>query len=326
MTTAIAPHQTWKILTDRPPGTPEWKAAHKGKIGSNDVASIFNVNPHKSAVKLWGELCEHTETEDISHLPHIRRGILLEPVVVSLFENETGMQASPSPGLVQHPTLDYVAITPDRMLDVAGALAPLECKTVGLHKRKTWSGDIPRNVHVQGLAQCWVLGLAIVYFAGWCLDAEPDEADDEDLPLGKKQDPLLLWGKREFDAAQGEVLGHEVTQFWENHVLKDTPPDPKGDLKALKAIYPKHAAGMVKQLAAEMEIKILRNKELAAVKTASDKEQKILKAELLAELGEAEYGETPGGLVVRARTQSGGNYFVEPFTSRPLIMVKKVGA
>jgi putative phage-type endonuclease len=315
----------WKILTAAPPGTPEWLEKHKGRIGSSDLATILGVNPHKSRVRLWGELTGHIPREDIGHLPHIRRGILLEPVVVSLFENETKKKATASPGLVQHPTLEMVAVTPDRLVD--DGTAPLECKTVGLHKRRDWNQETPLHVQLQGQGQLWVLDLERVYFAAFCLDAEADSEDDEDdAEEAKTEDPLLLWQCLDRRDDLFEVMGNEVVKFWEDHVKTDIPPDPGSDLKAVKAIYPTHMTGIVKTISAEAELSWIRSAELASARTQAKKEQDAEKAKILLEIGDAEYAKTPGGIVLRARVEPRKGYVVEPCFPRVLRKVKAVGA
>ncbi len=314
----------WNVLTKDPPGSPAWLLAHKGRYGSNDVSTIMGVNRHKSRMRLWAEMTERTEREDLSSLPHIRRGTLLEPIVLQLFAKETGKEILPSPGLVQHPTLSCVAITPDAMTDDGQAV--VEVKTVGMHMRRTWMDGVPLGVHVQGAAQSWVLGLGVMYFAAFCLDASDVDEDDEDSDGAPKGDPLLLWAKRDVNPKLIEVMGNEVVAFHEDHVLKDIPPNPDDDLKAVKDAWKQEVRGKVIELPAELEIDLVRNFEIASLRTALKKEQDGCKARIGVAMQDAEYARTPGGLCVRYKVEPRKGHYVEACEPRVLRKVKAVGS
>jgi len=311
----------YKVLTKEPPGSPEWLEAHKGVYGSNDLATIMGVEKFgRSKIKLWGEMTGKLQREDISQRPEVRRGILLEPVVLGLFAAETKKEILPTPGLVQHPTIPYFAVTPDALTD-AGATV-VEAKTVGLHRRRDWNADVPLHVQIQGQAMCWVLGLAKVTFAAFCLDAEADDQEDEEAAT---KDSLLLWAERDRRDDLIDVMGNELTQFHENHVLKDIPPEPGGDFAVVKALFPRHDPGKVHEFSAEWEIPILRTFEIASAVTALGKEQKELKAKIALEMGDAEYAKTPGGVVLRNRVEPRKSYVVQASEPRVLRKVSGVG-
>lgn len=297
------------VLTMDPPGTPGWLAAHKGKIGSNDLAVLMGIPRFgRTKLRLWGELTGKCEREDISEKPEVRRGVLLEPVVAQLFANETRLNVLPSPGLVQHPELSFIAVTPDGMVNTK----PIEMKTVGQYARKDWNQDIPLGTQVQGQGHAWCLRADGIYFAAFCLDARQanlsdeleEEDESEDGSEYTKGDPLLLWAERERRDDLLQTLGTEAVQFWENHVLKDIPPEPGADIKAVKAIWSREKPGEIAKLTADLEIAILRNAELASIRTAAKHEQDALKATIGVAMGTAEYGVTPGMLWVQNRVEA----------------------
>jgi len=331
------------VLTKAPPGTPAWLEAHKWRIGSNDLAVLLGIPRFgRTKMRLWAELTGKLERDDLSNLPEIRRGVLLEPVVRRLFEDATANEVLPSPGLIQHPTLPYVACTPDGLVGTK----PIELKTVGQYARKDWDLGIPPGTEVQGNGHAWVLGEDAVYWAAFCMDAKKasagdDQADDEDeeenenedVEIPKTEDPLLLRAHRPARKDLQEALGEEAVDLWENHVLKDIPPDPGHDFKVVKAIWKKSDHAKYVTLTGELEVAWIRDQELknrASALTrelkALKKERDTLKAPILVAMKDAEYGITPGKIIIRARETKGGGYFVDPYTYRPMIQVKALGA
>jgi putative phage-type endonuclease len=310
-----------QVLTSQPPGSPEWLELHKGRIGSNDIATVMGVSRFgRTKLRLWGELTGKLERQDISKRPEVRRGTLLEPVVIGLFEQETGRKVARSPGLVQHPSISYLAVTPDGITQ--DGLAAFEAKTVGMHARKNWRADVPLHVQIQGHAHMWVLGLARVSYAAFCLDADDDDLDEED----QVEDSLLLWADRERNDQLIETMGNDLVDFWENHVQKDIPPEPGADIEAVKALYKKHAPGKVVELAAALEVTIRTNAEAASERTRLKKIQDACKAEIGMAMADAEYGVTPGGIVVRMREEPRREHTVAACSPRVLRVVKAVGA
>lgn len=326
MNSQVLDERKWNVLTTKPPGSEEWNEKHVGKWGGNDIASILGVG-FKSRLRLWGETTGRIEREDISRKPHVRLGTLLEPIVKQLYTDERGDKILPSPGLVQHPTLDYVAVTSDGIIEREGQpLANFSAKTFNVFRRKEWERDVPLRAQVQAHAEMWVLGIDVTIYAALCRDGEIEEEEDADEQYVPREDSLLLWAERERRNDLIELIGNEVVDFREKHVVRDIPPDPGSDLKVVKAIWKKEIPDKVATLSAELELAWFRNKELAAMRTAAKKEQDEIKAKILVAMGDAEYGLTPGNMVLRAR-----EYTVEPkmhpgYSARPLISVKKIGA
>lgn len=316
---------TAKLLTTARAGEPEWKAAHRGKIGSTEVASFFRDFDNKrigrkSTLRIWEEMTEKVEKEDISHLPVIKRGIWFEPVVAQMFTEETGREINPPFGLFQHPTLDFLVCTPDgSVASKAGAPAIWEAKSVGLHRRFEWNKDVPMRTQIQGGTMCWVLGIQAVVFGAICLDEEEDEE-------GGTENNLLLWAEKERNPQVEEIAGNVLTDFYEKNVKRDVPPDPDGDLASVKALFPRPTIGEVVDFTRAQEITVMRKLELASMETELKHKHEALKAEIAMWMGTAEYGRTPGGIILKNGLVEKDAYTVGAQSYRQIRKVKKVGS
>lgn len=57
-------------------------------IGGSEIASIIGISPYTTAYQLWLEKTGKLPRKDISHLPHVQRGILGEEVCRAILERE----------------------------------------------------------------------------------------------------------------------------------------------------------------------------------------------------------------------------------------------
>lgn len=65
-----------------------WHNERSKGIGGSEVAAILGVSPYTTAYQLWLDKTGKTPRKEISHLPHVQRGILGEEVCRSLLERE----------------------------------------------------------------------------------------------------------------------------------------------------------------------------------------------------------------------------------------------
>lgn len=57
-------------------------------IGGSEIAAILGISPYTTAYQLWLDKTGKTPRKDISHLPHVQRGILGEEVCRALIERD----------------------------------------------------------------------------------------------------------------------------------------------------------------------------------------------------------------------------------------------
>lgn len=125
-----------KFLTDKKPirivasNHDEWLSLRKG-IGSSDIATLMGCNKYSTPYQLWLEKkgLSPKKEENI----YMKMGHLLEPVVASLWEEETGNRikdGTEEEYLYVHPEYDFLRASPDREFTLAGGSdGILECKT-----------------------------------------------------------------------------------------------------------------------------------------------------------------------------------------------------
>jgi len=169
-----------KVLTTAPTGSPEWVAARKGKIGGNMAADILGVG-RRTRAQAWSELTGKTEPEDISKLAVVRRGNLLEPVILRGFAEDSGYELVPTPGLVQHDRHDFLAGTPDALYRRKDSLlGVVDAKSIGFYKVHEWRAQVPLRVQVQTAFYALLLGSMVDFHAA---AAMPNDEDDDAEPI-----------------------------------------------------------------------------------------------------------------------------------------------
>ncbi len=125
-------------------GTPEWHRARKKRLGGSEIASVLGINPYKSRRILWCEKVGRLEPEDISWKPHVRRGIVNEPVARKMVEKQFGVSLT-VPTLV-HPRWPFLSASLDGLCDEF----VWENKCMGKEKHQDAEmGVIPKYYEIQ---------------------------------------------------------------------------------------------------------------------------------------------------------------------------------
>ena len=132
----------------------EWQTYRRNQkgLGGSDIAAALGVSSYKTPRRLWAELAGVIERKDISHLPAVKMGHKLEPIVADLFAEQTGLKVRRNNWILQHDTIDYLYANIDREVIMPdGSRAVLECKTANYNSRKMWQGE---QVPKEYMAQC----------------------------------------------------------------------------------------------------------------------------------------------------------------------------
>lgn len=334
-TTAIESAAPWthRVLSTEPPGSAAWRSAHKGRMGAGHIAAVLldgevdgrgRPLARSTITQAWAELCDHVEPEDISAKPWIKRGVALEPVVARLYSEDAQRPLFPSPGLVRHPDVDWVALTPDFRTEIQGQPALVECKTAGFGHAAEWEAQIPVHVMVQLTMQLVVCGMDVGSAA--CM---PIDLDDESEPI--------LWQDLVLDPLLVDRIMNELTVFRERYWLRDIPPPARArDVSTLRKLFPSDVKGKVIELAPEIgelwleravymqEVKSFAAERGLAVEGFKDDDRK---ARVFQAMGDAEYATCAGDrLILRCRAEPREGYTVPPTAPRILRKVKAVGA
>lgn len=188
----------------RPKDHAEWLAEREKGIGASEVGAILGLSPFDTPFSLWlkktGQVPPEPENEAM------RLGHLLEPIVVQLWEAETGekaIKASAADIIYVHPEHDYMRATPDRI--IRGRKKLLECKTTVM---AVDADDPPVYWLAQVQYQMYVTGI--------------HDADLAWLVSGR----YFGFARIEYDEQFAAFIAAKVSEFWNECVVGGKQPEP----------------------------------------------------------------------------------------------------
>lgn len=195
----------------------EWLAMRNKGIGGSDVGSILGLNPYKTAYQLWLEKTGQYQPPDISNKVAIQIGNELEDLVARLFTQETGLEVQKDNKTYFHKDYPFLLANIDRK--IIGQKALLECKTTSTFNKQQWQDDeIPASYLMQVQHYLNVLDYDVAYIA---------------VIIGNHD---FVWKEIKRDDELIELYTQEVLKFWNEHVLKNEPPEIDGSLVTKEAL------------------------------------------------------------------------------------------
>jgi len=285
-----------------------WLAERRKTIGASEVPTVLGLNPWETPLQLalrkQGRMPEKDETEAMN------LGSRLEPVIVQLWEEETGRQTLDlGPFTIQrNDSYPFLGATLDREAlpcDDHPMPGVLECKAPGAHMLDQWDGGVPLYVQAQCQAQMAVTGM--------------DWASVAALIGGQR----FLWADLVVNNDFIAFMVSKVEQFWAIVQRGDLPEPTADDVKAIKYLYPDHVPEKVVELPVEaialvdaLEENAIRLKSINTVVTEGENRLKML-------IGDAEIGILPNGVRYSYKTSQRKGYTVEPTKVRTLRRLKK---
>lgn len=187
-------------------------------IGGSDIAAILGISKWATPLDIYLEKISTEEPGEDFGNQFTEWGNRLEPVLVEKFEESAGVKCATGLDTFIHPERPYMRANIDARL--IGEDAILECKTAGQFAGKEWSplgGDnIPEPYLLQCAYYAEVVGVSKVYIA---------------VLIGGNDFRVYHYNR---NPALGKLILAKVTDFWENHVLKQIPPDPINQEDAVK--------------------------------------------------------------------------------------------
>lgn len=325
-------------------------------IGGSDAAAICGLDPYKTPLQVWAEKTGKIPSAEQNEA--MWRGIMLEPVVIAMYRLTTGVPVKQVP-MLRHKDNEFMVAHLDGLIPPNNhdpEPGVLEAKTANSRMARLWDdpdapGDrIPQQYMVQVQHNMAVADLPYA-------DVPVLMADEHQLQFmaklvesfaGRGIDPYVeeIIGNNVFALASylapesrkvyrverdDDLIKHliELEQdFWDDHVLKDFPPDPSGheaDLKTLLKMYPEDTGEIIEStpdidhLAGELR-EVKENKELFVQMEAR------LKAQLLMLVGEAAGVEGDWGKVIAKWTKPRKNIdwkaIAEELGANPVLIEK----
>src|SRR5690606_19501524 len=253
----------------------EWLWRRKQGIGGSDASAILGFNPWKSAFQLYIDKTSDTVEEIDNEAIHF--GNVLEDIVAEEFTRRTGKKVRRRNQTFRHPEHSFMLANIDR--DVVGEKALLECKTTNAFNSDAWEGDhIPPAYICQLQHYMAVLGYEKAYIA---------------VLIGGQR---FVWKELERDDEFIELMIRAEKDFWENHVLKEIPPEIDGTNSAselLKKMYPQDNGETIMLESDEAEMLI---EAIESIKSEIKDKNTLLKEyenKLKLMIGDAAVGVTP---------------------------------
>jgi putative phage-type endonuclease len=184
-------------------GSAEWLAARRKGVGGSDAAAIVGLSPWRTSLEVYLDKIGELVTDET---PDMRRGTLLEPVVLQMYADETGRFVHKPSGIITNPKMPFALANLD---GIASDVIAVEAKTARTH---TGWGE-PGTSDIPLVYLCQVQHYLMV--------SELSHAD-----------VAVLFGDFEFaiypvepDPEFQSMLMELEAAFWEM-VKSRTPPDP----------------------------------------------------------------------------------------------------
>lgn len=247
-----------------------WLQYRRGGIGGSDAAVTVGLNPYKSLLTLYydkkGLLPENKDNEQM------RQGRDLEQYVADRWMEKTGKKCRKDNFMYRNSEYPFMLADIDR--DVIGENAGLECKTTSVYNKSDFGGgEIPLPYYVQCMHYMTVRGYERMYLAV--------------LVLNKGFYDFVI----ERNDEEMQSLIQSEKSFWEDHILKNIPPDADGSESTsdtLLKLYPYANSGQGVLQFPEEQICLERYLFLNRKIKEMQEEQRQIKNTLMQKMGETD--------------------------------------
>lgn len=240
----------------------QWLEERRKGIGGSDAAAIAGLSRYRSPIQVYMD--KHGLIEPPEENEAMYWGTRLEDIVAEEFSLRTGLKIRRRNAILRHPKYPWMLANVDRL--IVGKDEGLECKTTSAYKASEWDGDeIPWEYAIQ----CHHY-MAVTGYSAWWIAV---------LIGGNK----FVYKRIERDEEIIRNLIKIESDFWNNHVLKQIPPDPDGSEASsefLKKLYPESNGKTIQLPPDDVESLIeqyerAKEEERAASERKSEAENKI---------------------------------------------------
>lgn len=256
----------------------EWLQWRRRGIGGSDAAAIAGLSPWKSSVAVWLEKTGQVEPPEPGEEAYW--GTVLEDVVAREFSLRTGLKVRRRNAILQHQQYEWMIANIDR--EVVGVREGLECKTTSAFNAGEWKND---EIPAPYIVQCQHY-MAVTGYSAWWIAV---------LIGGNK----FVYKRIERDDELIEQLIELEKDFWENHVMKNVPPEMDGSAASTELVKKMYPEAKLPEIDLPSEAKTLIealeqvNSEIKELETRKNEYENRLKAML----GEHEAGRVGDRLV-----------------------------
>ena len=186
-------------------------AARRLCLGASEIAAIVGEDPYKDPFSLWAEKTGKVPILDAGEAA--AWGNILEPVIAKCAGDALGKRVVKSTGTFAHPSLDFVRANLDYFVDQCKrGNAPVECKSTCLSDGwgEEGTGEVPSRVYIQVMMQMRCSDSAFAHVARL---------------FHSFNHPKFSMYTVAFSKSTADMLDDAAGIFWDNHVIKDVPPE-----------------------------------------------------------------------------------------------------
>lgn len=201
----------------------DWLLERRKSIGGSDAGAILGLNQYRSPYTVWAEKTGRLPEQEDNEA--MRQGRDLEAYVAHRFMERSGKRVERYNYLLRSTNAPYLHANIDRR--IIGEKSGLECKTASALAMRIYSGgQFPESYYAQCVAYLAVTGWARWYLAALVLNKAFFVFQLTTLP----EDACPDWCDSSVFVSQEEIntLKTFTADFWERHMLTDTPPDLDG--------------------------------------------------------------------------------------------------
>jgi len=280
--------------------TPEWYAARNSGIGASEIAAVCGLSQYQTPLHVYERKVGHLPEEDESDA--MRRGKLLEPVVIAEWCHETGGEVIQAPvPMLRHPEHPWRLATLDATVRYRTPYEALECKSANWRLKDQW-GDVESDeVPTEYLCQCqWQMHVTSIDVCNLAVLFSAEEFRTYRI---ERNDSFI------------EELARAASEFWRRVELRD-PPEPSWDHdrtpELVNLLHGTVSDGVIVDLTDTSRDSWAQYEALGQQIREFEKQRSELKARVLHEIGDHSGGDLGDGRFVRRKVTLRKGYTVEP--------------
>jgi putative phage-type endonuclease len=264
----------------------DWLTYRRKGLGGSDVPAILGLSPWATPLKVWADKCGIADDSPDTYT--LRRGHHMERLLWRELEREVvSIEVTPHDLCIAQGEEEWMLYSPDAFVAQRGKTGWTALAEGKSHPRgaSDWTEEPPPHVIAQVQYGMVVTGLPRCYVA---------------VDLGTE----FRWALVFKDEAWAETNLPILREFW-TKVQEQTPPEPTGDdANTLKRIYPREQAGLTVALDGRfLDLRWEMDQLDAQIRTLSER-QADLKAQIVAEMKDAECAMLPDGSGWRLRAET----------------------
>jgi putative phage-type endonuclease len=255
-------------------GSDEWLEERQRGIGSSDAPATVDLDPYSSRLEKWA--LKVGLIDPPQQTPTMRIGKLVEPLIATLYEEQTGRKVRRRLQMLQHAEHPFLRASLDRV--AAGRIVELKKSRTGDGYGRPGSDQVPPYVFIQVQHQMLVTRYEVADVAVW---VGGEELRRYEVPADRRTQDLLL---------QRELV------FWQCVVDEVSPVAIDGSAatqRYLAARYPEDRGHQLIPDEDLIELAVHLREAREAVVAASLMQTRI-ENEIKARMGDAALVEGPG--------------------------------